>query len=81
MAEEIRRIFSNEAIQGAIDRATAALPKDSKGALVAYGERKADGTYDVAVVARPGANWSVAVGAAMTTDKKISAEAEVIWSW
>ena len=78
---EKRYVFSSASIQSAIDRATAALPADHKGALVAYGERKPDGTYDVALVVRPNDTWSVALAAATTTTKQLEAGFAVVYSW
>lgn len=76
-----RYVFSDANIQAAIDKAVASLPDNHSSALVAYGEKKPNGTYDVAVAAKLGSQWSIAIGAAKEHDQPLSAAAEVIFSW
>lgn len=72
--------FSDERIQAAIDNALSALPAGTAGALVAYGKIGEEGAA-VAVAARLGSHWSIAVGAAKQHDQPLEAEAVTVFSW
>jgi hypothetical protein len=77
---EKRYVFSDAALQGVVDRALASLPKESKGALVLYGEAR-DGRYAAAVAARKGEHWSMVVGCEKDHDAPLGASAKILYSW
>jgi len=74
----VLRKFSDVALQGAIDRALAAVPADKKGAVVAH----ADGdSVTLSVVGRIGNDWTIVAAGYRNWDGKLGAEAEVRYTW
>ncbi len=72
------RRFTDETIQRAIDSATSRLSGDTRGASVAH----VDGNgASLSIVGKVGDHWSVAAAAYKPYHGKLSAEAEVVYSW
>ena len=72
------RRFTDENIQRAIDSATSRLEGSKTGAVVAHAD--GDGV-SLSVVGKLGGHWSVAAAAYKPYNGKLSAEAEVVYSW
>lgn len=75
---EIRK-FSDASIQGAIDRAIAALPPDATGTVVAHANTHG---ASLSVLAKlPGGHWSIVAAAYKPYDGPMEAGAAVRFKW
>lgn len=84
MAEIIDRgdgihMFDNSAIQAHIDKALSAVPKDKKGAVVAFIDEK--GNSRLSVAGKLGNDWTIVAEAKKDYHKPIEANAEVVFTW
>lgn len=75
------RPFDLATIQASIDKALAALPPDTHGAVVAHADLT--GGARLVVAARVGTHWSFvgSLGHSLRPGAKLEAEAEVRFAW
>jgi hypothetical protein len=74
----LRTVFSDSALQAAIDHAVASIPAGQDSALVAHADL--DGA-SLSVVVRVADHWTIQAAAIKPWTGPISAEAEIVASW
>jgi hypothetical protein len=73
-----RTIFSDTALQNAIERAAASIPEGQDSAIVAHADL--DGA-SLSVLVRVADHWSIKAAAVKPWHGPLSAEAEIVASW